>query len=415
MDSSPLYERARHLMPWGTQTNAKRPVEALAGDMPLFFDRADGCRLRTPEGQWFIDYRSSLGPIILGYKHPTVEAAVREQMERGVLFSMASPIELEVAERLVAAVPWLEQVHFMKTGNDANSATVRLARAFTGRDHLVSCGYHGYGDWFACGTGAAASVVTSQITGVPKALDALVTRVAYGDIDALEEVFEQRGDEIAAFITVPYDWGENVATNFLARARELTEQHGSLLIFDEVLTGFRLARGGAADYFGITPDLAAFAKALANGYPLSAYGGRREVMEMLDRVTLTTTYAGDTLSLAAAAATLDVIEQEPVIEHIWAMGQRLRDGFDAAAQRHGLDARSYGLAPAVQFRFSDDAATDEQAQTVFARELYRRGIFASHPFLLSYAHQPADIDETLEAMDEALIAVGEALFAQLSR
>jgi glutamate-1-semialdehyde aminotransferase len=394
-------------MPWGTQTNAKRPTEALAGDMPLFFDRADGCRLRTPDGDWYIDYRSSLGPILLGYKHPAVEAAVRAQMERGVLFSMASPIELDVAERLTAAVPWLEQVHFMKTGNDANSAAVRLARAFTGRDHLVSSGYHGYSDWFACGTGAAASVVTSELTGVPKALDTLVTRVAYGDTDALERVFEQRGDEIAAFITVPYDWGANVAADFLERARALTEQHGSLLIFDEVLTGFRLAGGGAQEYFGVVPDLAAFAKGLANGYPLSAYGGRRDVMEMLYRVTLTTTYAGETLSLAAAAATLDVLQREPVIEHIWQMGERLRDGFDAAAERIGIDAHSYGLPPAVQFHFSDEDAIDEQAQTVFARELYRRGIFASRPFLLSYAHHSADIDETIEAMAAALAVVAD--------
>ncbi len=415
MDSRSLYQSARRLMPWGTQTNAKRLPAALADNMPPFFDRADGCRLRTPEGDWYIDYRSSLGPIILGYKHPAVEAAVREQLERGVLFSMASPVELEVAERLVAAVPSLEQVHFMKTGNDANSAAVRLARAFTGRDHLVSCGYHGYGDWFACGTGASPSVVTSEITGVPKALDALVTRVAYGDTAALERVFEQRGSEIAAFITVPYDWNENVATDFLTRARTLTEQHGSLLLFDEVLTGFRLARGGAQDYFGVTPDLSAFAKALANGYPLSAYGGRRDVMEMLYRVTLTTTYAGETLSLAAAAATLDVLQNEPVIEHIWRMGERLRAGFDAAADRLGLGAHSYGLPPAVQFRFSDDDATDEHAQTVFARELYRHGIFASHPFLLSYAHQPADIDETVEVMDAALAVVGDEVFAQATR
>ncbi|WP_420454334.1 aspartate aminotransferase family protein [Rubrivirga sp.] len=413
MDSDALYQRARELMPWGTQTNAKRPVEAFEGVMPLFFDRAEGCRLRTPEGRWFIDYRAALGPILLGYKHPEVDAAVREQLERGVLFSMASPVEVEVAERLVRAVPSLEQVRFMKTGNDANLSAVRLARGFTGRDHLVTCGYHGYGDWFACGTGAPASVVTSDVTGVPAALDALVTRVAYGDLEALERVFEARGHEIAAFITVPYDWGETVATAFVERARALTEQHGSLLIFDQVLTGFRLARGGAQDYFGVVPDLSTYAKALANGYPLSAYGGRRDVMETLYRLTITTTYAGETLSLAAAAATLDVVEREPVVEHVWAMGERLRDGFDRAARRHGLGARSIGLPPAVQVRFSRDPETEAQAQTVFQRELYRRGIFASRPFLLTYAHQPADIDETLEAVDAALeVVAGDAAISR---
>ena len=405
--SDGLYKRARHLMPWGTQTNAKRPVEALAGEMPRFFERADGCRLQTPEGRWYVDYRSALGPIILGYRHEAVEAAVREQMEKGVLFSMASPIEVEVAERLVDAVPGLEQVRFMKTGNDANSAAVRLARAFTKRDHLVTCGYHGYGDWFACGTGAPS---VAGATGVPAVLDTLVTRVAYGDVGALEDVFERRGDVIAGLIMVPYDWGEVVARAFVERARALTERHGSLLLFDQVLTGFRLALGGAQAYFGVVPDLSTYAKALANGYPLSAFGGRRDVMETLYRVVITTTYAGETLSLAAA--TLDVMRREPVVEHVWAMGERLCRGFDAAAARLRLEARSYGLPPAVQFRFSPDVAAEERAQLVFARELYRRGVFASTPFLLSYAHRPADVDETVEAMVEALAVVADEVLAQ---
>jgi glutamate-1-semialdehyde aminotransferase len=373
----------------------------------LFFERADGCRLQTLEGDWYIDYRSALGPIILGYRHPAVEAAVRAQMEKGVLFSMASPIELEVAERIVRAVPALEQVRFMKTGNDANSAAVRLARAFTGRDHLVTCGYHGYGDWFSCGTGAGPALFASEVTGIPAVLDTLVTRVAYGDVEALEEVFARRGDEIAALLMVPYDWGDDVAVPFVERARALTEQHGSLLLFDQILTGFRLALGGAQEYFGVVPDLSTYAKALANGYPLSAFGGRRDVMEMLYRVTITTTYAGETLSLAAAAATLDVMQREPVIEHTWGMGERLRRGFDDAANRLGLAAHAYGLPPAVQFRFSQNDEVEDRAHLVFARELYRRGIFASQPFLLSYAHQPADIDETVEAMTHALAVVAD--------
>ena len=409
MDSADLFDRARERMPWGTQTNAKRVPAALADVMPPLFDRADGCRLRTPEGRWFIDYRSALGPILLGYCHPEVDDAVRRQLDHGVLFSMASPMELEVAERLIRAVPSLEQVHFMKTGNDANSAAVRLARAFTGRDHLLTCGYHGYSDWFACGTGAASSIVSSTVTGVPTALDALATRLAYGDVDALEQVFAENGDQIAALITVPYDWGETVARDFLQRARELTTQHGALLIFDQVLTGFRLAEGGAQDYFGIVPDLSTYAKALANGYPLSAYGGRRDVMEMLYKVTLTTTYAGETLSLAAAAATLDILHRDPVIEHVWAMGERLRDGFDAAARRHGLAARTYGLPPAVRVRFSGNAEAHELANTAFQRALLERGIFAPDIYLLNAAHQPADIDETLEAMDDALAFVASAM------
>lgn len=410
--SRALYARASRLIPWGTQTNAKRPDPALLDVMPLYFEAAEGCRLKDVDGRWFIDFRSSLGPIILGYCHPTVDAAVRAQLDKGVLFSMASPLEVEVAERMVDLVPGLEQVRFLKTGNDANSAAVRLARAHTGRDHLVTCGYHGYGDWFACGRGAdtpGTPHFSRENNGVPGLLDDLVTRVPYGHLDALEATFAAHGDRIAALIMVPYDWGATVARDFVHRARDLTTQHGSVLIFDQVLTGFRLALGGAQQYFGVVPDLTTYAKALANGYPVSAFGGRRAVMQALDDVTITTTYAGETLSLAAARATLDVLRDEPVLDHLWTMGARLRDGLDAAIEDLKLDARTYGLPPAVQIRFGDDLETDERARHVFFRELYRRGIFASQPFLLSYAHQPADIDEALAAMHEALAVVAEDL------
>lgn len=395
-------------MPWGTQTNAKRVDPAFRDVMPLFFEAGEGCRLRDIDGRWYIDYRSALGPIILGYRHPAVDAAVRRQMERGVLFSMASPIELEVAERLVRIVPGLEQVRFMKTGNDANSAAVRLARAYTGRPHLLTCGYHGYGDWFAAGTGTPA-LLPRKDNGVPAALDAYVTNIAYGDADALERAFSERGGQVAALLMVPYDWGEDVARGFVDRARALATQHGSLLIFDQVLTGFRLALGGAQEFFGVTPDLTTYAKALANGYPLSAFGGRREVMRCLDRAMITTTYAGETLSLAAAGATLDVLGQEPVIDHIWRMGARLRDGFEVAADALSLEARAYGLPPAVQFRFGGGPEADADAHRVFFHALFEAGIFPSRPFLLSYAHRAADIDETLEAMYKALEAVREAV------
>ena len=405
--SQQLYERARRLIPWGTQTNAKRPDEALAGIMPFFIDRADGCRIQDVDGRWYIDYRAALGPIILGYRHPVVDAAVRAQLENGVLFSMASPLEADVAELLRAVVPGLEQVRFMKTGNDANSAAVRLARAFTGRDHLVTCGYHGYSDWFACGQGKATTWCPRDGNGVPTALDALVTRIAYGDTETAEDLFARKGEEIAAMIMVPYDWGDTVARDFVRRMRVLTEQHGALLIFDEVLTGFRLALGGGRDYFGVAPDLSTYAKALANGYPLSAFGGRRDVMATLYDVIITTTYAGETLSLAAAHATLQTLRDEPVIEHLWMMGARLQAGFDAAALALGLAARTIGLPPAVQFHFSDHAETDAAAHHAFFRELYRQGIFAARPFLLSYAHQDEDVDETLAAMEAAMAIVAE--------
>ena len=395
-------------MPWGTQTNAKRPG-AFADVMPLYIERAEGCRMQDVDGRWWLDYRSALGPIVLGYRHPVVDDAVRAQMEKGVLFSMASPLELTVAEQMAALIPGLEQVRFMKTGNDANSACVRLARAYTGREHIATCGYHGYGDWFASGKGEAPSWNPREGNGVPAALDDLVTRLPYGDLEAVERLFEEQGDRLAAVITVPYDWNEVVARDFIHLLRRRTEEHGAVLIFDQVLTGFRLALGGAQEYLEVIPDLSTYAKAMANGYPVAAFGGRREFMQALERVVITSTYAGETLSLAAASATLSIMEKEPVIEHIWAMGERLKRGFDAAAEELGLSARSFGLPPAVQFRFSGEDEVDQRAGEVFFRELYLRGIFAARPFLMNYAHKEADVDETISAMAVSLGVVADSV------
>jgi glutamate-1-semialdehyde 2,1-aminomutase len=404
--SDHLFARARRVIPWGTQTNSKRPDPSFEDVMPLFIERAEGCRIRDVDGNWYIDYRSALGPIILGYCHPEVDAAVREQMSRGVLFSMASPVEVEVAERMTL-LPGIESVHFMKTGNEVNNAAVRLARAYTGREHLVTCGYHGHGDWFSSGVGEVPLWCPRDGNGVPRGIDEYVSRVPYGDIEAAERVFSERGDQISAVIMIPYDWNDHPAAEFVRRMRELTQAHGALLIFDQVLTGFRLARAGAQEYFGVVPDLSTYAKAIANGYPLAAYGGRRDVMGMLDQVTITSTYAGDTISLAAARATLDVMDREPVHEQIWSMGRRLAEGFDALAAERGIRASSYGLPPAVQFRFGDRGEENTEMHVTFFRELYRRGVFAARPFLLSYAHRQADIDETLLSMGEALDVVAQ--------
>jgi glutamate-1-semialdehyde aminotransferase len=223
-------------------------------------------------------------------------------------------------------------------------------------------------------------------------------------MDALERAFQKHGERLAAMIMVPYDWGE-VSEAFVQRARELTEEVGAVLIFDQVLTGFRLARGGAQEYFGVIPDLTTYAKAIANGYPLAAYGGRRDIMGKLYDVTLTSTYAGEALSLAAAEAALTIHRDEPVNEHIWTMGRRLTEGFDRIATELGLEARSFGLPPAPRFRFSATPERDASARHVFFRELFKRGVFPHEPMLVSYAHKEEDVEETLQAFQEALHVV----------
>lgn len=396
------FERALALMPWGTQTNGKRPDPDLK-NAPYFFERGEGCKLQATDGRWFIDYRSALGPIILGYGHPVVKEAVRRQIDKGVLFSLASPLELELAERLTSMIPGLEQVRYLKSGNEANHAAIRLARAHTSRNLIVTCGYHGHGDWFSCGTGAASNWGwPREGNGVPAILDQLVIRLPYGDQEALDEIFEQHGDCIAGLIMVPYDWGETVSHAFVKRAREVTESHGAVLIFDQILTGFRLGLKGAQDYFDVIPDLTTYGKAIANGYPLAVFAGKRNVMQKLDQVMITTTHAGETLSLAAALATLDVMQTEPVFEHIWKMGDRLKQGFNELAKRSGSSARCIGLPPALQFRFSDDQDEDDEVRRMFHGSLLADGIFPSSIFLINYAHKEEHIDATLDAMARAL-------------
>jgi len=386
------HEAALHRIPWATQTNAKR-LKPEWPDMPPFIKHAKGCRIWDLDNREYIDYRCALGPIILGYQYKQVDDAVRAQMNKGVIFSMASPIELETADAVIKNVPWIEQIRFMKTGADACTACIRLARSYTGRDHILSSGYHGFHDWFA---------VNWSNAGVPAALKDYVHEVAYGDIAGVERIFAEHGNQLAAAIVEPYDWNEVVAMDYLRRLRELCDAHGTLLIFDEVLTGFRLARGGAQEYFGITPDLAAFAKAIANGYPLSAFAGKREYMQTLEKMIITLTHGGETLSLAACKATMEMMQNEPVHEHVFAMGKRLRDGFAEIIKETGIPAQASGVEPAPFIKFATgDEANDKKVKDRLFTRFFAKGIFANDRWFINYSHRESDIDETLDKIREA--------------
>lgn len=386
-------ERAERSIPWGTQTNGKRAHLDGIRNRPAFIKRAKGCRMWDLNGREFIDYRAALGPIVLGYGHPAVDEAVRRQLEEGVLFSMASPIEVEAAESILETLAWPDQIRFMKTGVDVCAACLRLARSRTGRDHFLTCGYHGYQDWFA---------VAWPNSGVPGPLRSFVHEIAYGDVEAAERTFAQHGPELAAVLVNPVDWNQPARREFLARLRSLCDAHGAALIFDEVLTGFRLARGGAREYFDIVPDLGAYAKGIANGYPLSAYAGRREWMRTLDQMVLTTTYAGETLSLAAAIQVMEIYRTEPVHAHLFTVGKQLRTGMEAIFAKRGLPATTTGLdcAPAISFK---PAGPDgPRLHDALFEALYAKGIFVNEQWFVTYAHKATDIEETLDALDSCV-------------
>jgi glutamate-1-semialdehyde aminotransferase len=389
------YEEALRLIPWGTQTNAKRPYAAFDETMPKFIVRGKGCRLWDMEGKEYIDFRLALGPVTLGYCYDEVDDAVRAQMSNGVLFSMASPIELDLARLVNEMVPNAEMVRFMKTGEDANLSNIRIARAYTGRDMILMSGYHGYPDWFA--------TEDSPNNGVPEFMKEYVKIIPWGDCEEAERLIRLYGERLACVITIPYDFNEDTSGTFVHHLRSLTREYGILLVLDEILTGFRLAPGGAQEFFGVEADLAGYAKAIANGYPLSAYVGHRKYMETLYRFKMTTTYAGEALSIAAAIATLKIMKREKVHEHLRAMGRRLMEGFNRITQEIGVEGSASGMPIAPYLKFSGpDAGFHARVEFLWQRELYREGIFANPRWFISYSHTPADIDEALDKADRAL-------------
>jgi glutamate-1-semialdehyde 2,1-aminomutase len=361
-ESWKLWDEANEIIPMGTQTHSKAPREALRGIEPCFIARGEGCRVWDVDGNEYIDLRNGLGPISLGHRFPAVEEAMRAQLGNGLIYGYASPLEVEVARRLVEIIPCAESVRFLKTGGEAMAAAIRLARAFTGRELVLKCGYHGW-------------LQTTSGPGIPAAVSTYFRDMPWGDVAPYEEAFALEGERIAAVsVACGYADGERGRT-FYPALRELTNRHGALLIFDEIVMGFRLARAGAQEYFGVTPDLAVFAKGISNGAPLSCYLGRRDVMETVRRATISSTFGGDALALAAARAAIDTYRHEDVIGHLWARGRRLQDGLNEIFRELDAPAAVAGFPPCCQLGFrTPDAARNRELLLRFEGELLRRGV-----------------------------------------
>ncbi|MDQ2961418.1 MAG: aminotransferase class III-fold pyridoxal phosphate-dependent enzyme [Candidatus Dormibacteraeota bacterium] len=397
-----LLERARRVLPGITQTYSKAPDQQVEGVYPVFLDRGEGCRVWDLDGNEYIDYPCALGPMVLGYGDPEVDVAVHERVAAGPCFSLGHRLEVEVAELLVEMVPGAEMVRFLKTGSEATTAAVRLARAATGREHVAMCGYHGWHDW-AIGH-------TTRNAGVPRAVRDLTHQWTYNDLDSLRAVFAAHPGEVGTVIMEPVGV-EAPLPGFLESVRDLVHEQGALLVFDEVITGFRLAEGGAQEYFGVLPDLAAFGKAMANGYPMAAVTGRAAVMEQIvSTVFVSSTFGGDTVSLAAALATMSAIRRGGVVEHLWRQGERLMEGFNALADEHDVPARMIGLAPRRVITFEAAGGADANVvKGLLWQECLDRGVLMGNANFVSRAHDDAAVDATLEAFDGALTAVGAAV------
>lgn len=383
-----LYDRASTVIPMATQTHSKAPRDALRGAEPCFLVKGSGCRVWDVDGNEYIDFRCGLGPITLGYAIPEVNEAVARQLTDGVVFSYAHPLEVEVAERLVEVIPCAESVRFLKTGGEAMAATHRLARAVTARDHVLTCGYHGW-------------INSMGRPGVPKAIESVYRAVPWANLDAVETAVSELGADSIAAISVACSYGDiEEGHQYLPALRQLCDRIGALLIFDEIVTGFRLARGGAQEYFGVLPDLAVFAKGMSNGVPLSAYMGRRDVMDKVRDVVISSTFGGDTLSLAAARAVLAIYERDDVIGTLFERGRQLHAGVNEAGKRIDVPVSISGLPPVGQVMLPS-----ADARLAFEGECLQRGVI---PFSVLYtcaANTEADIAEAVGAIADALQAV----------
>jgi glutamate-1-semialdehyde 2,1-aminomutase len=401
--SEEMLKRALSAMPLGTQTFSKSRTQYPLGVSPYFVTKAKGSKCWDVDGNEYLDFINGLCAVTLGYNDADVTEAVKAQLENGVIFSLPHPLEVEVAEKIIEMVPCAETVRFGKNGSDATAGAIRIARAFTHRDHVAACGYHGWQDWYI---GA-----TTRNLGVPESTGKMTHLFTYNDPDSLLKIFREHPDGVAAVIMEPMNVFEP-KDDFLHVVREIAHKYGAVLIFDETITGFRCANGGAQELFGVMPDLATFGKGLANGYPLSAVTGRADIMQLMEEVFFSFTFGGETLSLAASLATMSKLQREPVVKTLVSTGEKIIAGLRGLIAKHNAQHfLSVAGNPTWSFLMIED--TDEYPQyaikTLFLQEMFVRNILMLSTHNVSYAHTQADIDCLLKAYDEVLPILGNAV------
>lgn len=394
--SNEIYERAKKVVPAGSQTFSKGVTQFVEGFAPKYLHRGKGSRVWDVDGNDYLDYIMACHPIILGYADPDVNQAVIEQLELGSTFSLMNELEVDVTEQLIDAIPCAEAARFGKNGADATTVAVRVARAVTGREHVAYCGYHGWHDWYIANT--------DLNSGIPDFAKQLSHSFNYNDLDSLEAIFKAHPGQVACVIMEPLTILEP-KDDFLHEVKKMAHHYGALLIFDEIITGFRFHFGGAQALTGVTPDLATFAKAISNAIPLSAIVGKKEYMFALEKTFFSFTYGGDCIGLAAAKACIPKLKREKVPDHLWNVGTRLKAGYNALVADHGLEdfTSCIGYPCRTIISFTGQGRYDElEMKSYFQQEMIRRGILWTAYHALCWSHSMDDIEYTLAAYDEVL-------------
>jgi len=402
-ESKALLKRARKLIPGCSQTFSKGPSQFVQGISPVFLEKAKGTHVWDVDGNEYIDYAMALGAIILGHNYPVVTAAVKKILQKSTTFTLPHRLEIELAEMLCQIIPCAEMVRFGKNGSDATSGAVRLARAYTGRDKIVCCGYHGWQDWYIA--------TTTKNKGVPGDVKKLTLTFEYNKIETLEKIFDENKNQIACVIMEPVGVIEP-RDNFLQEVKEITYKNGALLIFDEVVTGFRFSLGGAQEYFNVIPDLACFGKGMGNGFPISAIVGKREIMKLFEEVFYSFTFGGEIASIAAAIATIEKLRNKNVIKHLWEQGRKIKDGYSALTEEYGLGkyTQCSGFPPRTVITFKNDKGEEDLLlKSLFQQECMKRRILFTGAHNICFSHSNRDIDHTLKVYKTALRILQKAI------
>jgi len=397
--SDELYKIALDLIPATTQTLAKGPQQNVKGIAPKYLEKGKGSHVWDVDGNEYIDFNMGIGPLSLGYAYPKVDDAIKKQLEDGITFSLMHPLEVEVAKLIHEVIPNAESIRYSKTGADVTTAAIRVARAYTGREKILCCGYHGWHDWYIS--------VTDKNRGIPKAIDDLTFTIKYNDIQSVKDSIDS---DIAAIILEPFVF-EPPKDNFLNELRKLCDDNGILLIFDEMWTGFRIALGGAQEYFGVKADMATFSKAVANGMPLSILTGRKKVMKVLDEdVFFYTTFGGEALSLAAAKATIEELRDKNVSAYLAAQGKKLKDGYNKIANELGMDfTKCIGYECRSLITFDAKAGNPLEIKALMQQEMIKLGILWGGFHNISFSHTDADVEYTLKVYREVLPIIKKAV------
>lgn len=393
-----LFEEAKKLSPGGLM-GIRRPYNFIPGEYPIFIEKGYGGHIVDVDGNDYIDMLCAYGPIILGYNEPEINEEVKKQMDKGFCFSLVQEVQNQLEQKLIDLIPSAEMVVPCKTGSDATSIAIRVARAYNDKSKIMRCGYHGWHDWCVEVKG-----------GVPEDITKLTLEFSYGDLEELEDMLKEHHNDTACIIITPV--GHPLAfpvvpppKGYLEGVRELADKYNVVLIFDEIRTGFRAALGGAQERYGVTPDISVFGKAMANGYAISACVGKSEFMKVLEKKAfISSTFFPNSLEMVAALKCIEILERDKVIDDIWDRGQKFLDKLTKIKEELDAPIHISGIPPMPFITFNKVDDKYKERRIMFYTETIRRGLFIQpyHHWYICHRHTDEDLDYAINCVKEAM-------------